>query len=75
MYIDPLTGSTMFREFIGTVPQEQNILRLSEHVRTYSDRERTPQPCRIRRKTEQKLTKSLPPPSNMCCDQESGRSW
>lgn len=45
MYIDPLSGSTMFREFIGTVPQGQSILRLSERVRTCSDkRERTPQP-------------------------------
>lgn len=57
MYIDPLTGSTMFREFIGTIPREQNVSRLSERIRTCSDRERTPQPCRISRKTEQKLMK------------------
>lgn len=38
MYIDPLTGSTMFREFIGTVPREQRVPRVSERVRAYSDR-------------------------------------
>lgn len=38
MYIDPLSGSTMFREFIGTVPQGQSVLRLSERVRTFSDK-------------------------------------
>lgn len=29
----------MFREFVGTVPQEQTVLRLSERIRTCSDRE------------------------------------
>lgn len=47
MYSDQLSGSTMFRELIGTIPQEQSVLRVPERVLA----ERTPQLCHIIMKT------------------------
>lgn len=45
----------MFRELIGTVPQEQSVLKVLERILA----ERTLQPCRIMMKTVKLLTENL----------------
>lgn len=77
MYIDPLSGSTMFREFIGTVPQGQSVLRLSERIRMCSDtkRENAAAVTHQKKSRTEINEKPRPPPSHMWCDQESRGLW
>lgn len=72
MYIHPLTGNTVFREFIGTVSQESSILRGSELVLTKKERRSR---AALKWKTEEKTKKPLASSPHAACIRGGERSW